>query len=108
MRKFFNPFKATAKAVKAVKAKFSSVKAAVCRKIQRSRNTVNAAAFRLAVRSNTMLAANRGENYVDSGIKILIAVVIGALLLAGLYALFGDTIMPTVTEKVKDMFNFKG
>ena len=58
--------------------------------------------------SNTMLAANRAENFVDSGIKILIAVVIGALLLGGLYALFGDTIMPTVTEKVEDMFNFKG
>lgn len=28
-----------------------------------------------------------GENYVDVGVKILIAVVIGALLLAGLYAL---------------------
>ena len=55
-----------------------------------------------------MLAANRAENFVDSGIKILIAVVIGALLLGGLYALFGDTIMPTVTEKVKQMFNFKG
>ena len=105
MRKIFNTIQATAKAVK---AKFSSVKAAVCRKIQRSRDAVNAAAFRLAVRSNTMLAANRGENFVDSGIKILIAVVIGALLLGGLYALFGETIMPTVTEKVKDMFNFKG
>ncbi len=55
-----------------------------------------------------LLTANRGENFVDSGIKILIAVVIGALLLAGLYALFGDTIMPTVTEKVNDMFDFKG
>ena len=104
MRKIFNTIKATAKAVK---AKFISVKAAVCRKIQRSRAAVNAAAFRLAVRSNTMLATNRGENFVDSGIKILIAVVIGALL-GGLYALFGETIMPTVTEKVKDMFNFKG
>ena len=55
-----------------------------------------------------LLTARRGENFVDSGIKILIAVVIGALLLGGLYALFGDTIMPTVTQKVKDMFSFKG
>lgn len=45
---------------------------------------------------------------MDSGVKILIAVVIGALLLAGLYALFNDTIMPTVTQKVKDLFNYKG
>lgn len=55
-----------------------------------------------------LLTARKGENFVDSGVKILIAVVIGALLLGGLYALFGDTIMPTVTQKVKDMFSFKG
>ncbi|MBD5116402.1 MAG: hypothetical protein HDT48_02670 [Ruminococcaceae bacterium] len=55
-----------------------------------------------------LLSAKRGENFVDSGVKILIAVVIGALLLGGLYALFGDTILPTLTNKVKEMFNFKG
>ena len=55
-----------------------------------------------------LLTAKKGENFVDSGVKILIAVVIGALLLGGLYALFGDTIIPTVTQKVKDMFAFKG
>ncbi len=55
-----------------------------------------------------LLTARRGENFVDSGVKILIAVVIGALLLGGLYALFGDTILPTLTNKVKQMFNFKG
>ena len=102
MRNFFKNIKNT------VKTKLNAAKTAVCRKIQRTCAAVNAAAFRLAVRSNTMLAANRGENFVDSGIKILIAVVIGALLLGGLYALFGDTIMPTVTEKVKSMFDFKG
>jgi len=31
-----------------------------------------------------------------------------ALLLALLYALFNDTIMPTVTQKIKDMFNYAG
>ncbi len=102
MRNFFKNI------FKAAKAKFSNVKAAVCRKIQRTRAAIRTAVFRFAARSNTMLAANRAENFVDSGIKILIAVVIGALLLGGLYALFGDTIMPTVTQKVKDMFNFKG
>ena len=60
------------------------------------------------IRAAVLVQETRAENFVDSGIKILIAVVIGALLLAGLYALFGDTIMPTVTDKVEDMFNFKG
>ena len=45
---------------------------------------------------------------MDSGVKILIAVVIGALLLAGLYALFNNTIMPTVTSKIQGLFNYKG
>lgn len=61
-----------------------------------------------AIRAAVLIQAKRAENFVDSGIKILIAVVIGALLLAGLYALFGETIMPTVTQKVKDMFDFNG
>lgn len=105
MRNVINFVKTMAKKAK---EKLGEVKAAVCRKVQRTRAEVNSAAFGLAARSNAMLAANRAENFVDSGIKILIAVVIGALLLGGLYALFGDTIMPTVTQKVTDMFNFKG
>ena len=62
----------------------------------------------LATRSKTALANNRGEGYVDTGVKILIAVVIGALLLAGLYTLFNTTIMPTVTSKVTELFSYNG
>jgi len=51
---------------------------------------------------------NSGENYVDSAVKILIAVVLGGLLLAGLYALFGDVVMPTLKSKIQEMFNYKG
>lgn len=36
---------------------------------------------------------NTGEGYIDTAIKILLAVVLGALLLAGLYALFNDTLL---------------
>ena len=58
--------------------------------------------------ARTLLTAPTAEGYVDSGVKILIAVVIGALLLAGLYALFNTTIMPTVTQKVQELFNYNG
>jgi len=54
------------------------------------------------------LAGNRGEGFVDTAIKILIAVVIGALVLGGLYALFGTTVLPTLVQRVTDMFNFTG
>ena len=62
----------------------------------------------IAVSAQTAIANTRGEGYVDSGVKILIAVVIGALLLSGLYALFNTTIMPTVTSKITELFNFAG
>ena len=62
----------------------------------------------IAVRTQNAIANTRGEGYVDSGVKILIAVVIGALLLSGLYALFNTTIMPTVTSKITELFNFAG
>ena len=56
----------------------------------------------------SLLRSREAEGFVDSAIKILIAVVIGALLLAGLYALFGKTILPTLTQRIKDMFNYAG
>ncbi len=109
MRNFFKRAKNTfVGAATFVKTKVNGAKAAAHRKVQRILAAIRTTAYRFAIRSTTMLAANRAENFVDSGIKILIAVVIGALLLGGLYALFGDTIMPTVTQKVTEMFNFKG
>ena len=60
------------------------------------------------VRTQVVLASSTAENYVDSGLKILIAVVIGALLLTGIYKLFNTIIMPTVTSKVTELFNYSG
>ena len=55
-----------------------------------------------------VIATKTAETYVDTGVKVLIAVVIGALLLALLYALFEDTIMPSVVTKVQGLFNYAG
>ena len=54
------------------------------------------------------LREQKAEGYVDTAVKILMAVVIGALLLAGLYALFGDTVMPTLTRRIQEKFNYAG
>ena len=67
-------------------------------------NKINA----IAIKAQTTMQSRKAEGYVDSGVKILIAVVIGALLLSLLYALFNTTIMPTVTTKIQSLFNFKG
>jgi len=69
---------------------------------------INAMATRAKTAVAAAAASTAGEGYVDSGVKILIAVVIGALLLGGLYALFNTTIMPTVTSKITELFNFAG
>ena len=60
------------------------------------------------ISAKTFIANKKAEGYVDSGVKILIAVVIGALLLAGLYALFNSNIMPTVTDRIRSLFNYNG
>ena len=33
---------------------------------------------------------------------------LGALLLAGLYALFNDTVLPTLVRRVQEMFDYSG
>ena len=71
-------------------------------------NTIRNKANAAVISAKTFIANKKAEGYVDSGVKILIAVVIGALLLAGLYALFNTTIMPTVTQKVTGLFNYSG
>jgi NADH:ubiquinone oxidoreductase subunit H len=62
----------------------------------------------MAFMAKAAIANRRGEKFIDTGFKILIVVVLAALLLAGLYMLFGDVIMPTLTQRVKELFNYKG
>ena len=71
-------------------------------------NKIKEKAISLGAKAHCAIHNKKAEGYVDSGVKILIAVVIGALLLAGLYTLFNTTIMPTVTSKVGDLFNYSG
>ena len=58
--------------------------------------------------AKAILADNKAEGFVDTGVKILISIVIGALLLSGLYALFGNTILPTLTQKIQELFDYAG
>jgi tetrahydromethanopterin S-methyltransferase subunit G len=62
----------------------------------------------LAMRVENALGNKRGETTVGSGVAILTAVVLGALLLAGLYALLGDVVLPALTTKIQSLFNYAG
>ena len=68
------------------------------------RNKVNTAISTV----RAAVACKKAEGYVDSGVKILIAVVIGALLMAGLVALFNNVIMPRVNTEVTELFDAAG
>ena len=48
----------------------------------------------LAVSAKTTLANAKAEGYIDTGVKIIIGVVVGAVILGGLYALFNTVIIP--------------
>lgn len=60
------------------------------------------------INATCALESRKAEGYVDTGVKILIAVVLGALVLSLLYALLKTTVMATVTTKVAGLFNYNG
>lgn len=44
-------------------------------------------------------------NWIDEGLKYIGAVVIGALVIGSLVLIFKDTLIPMLTQKIKDAFN---
>ncbi len=60
------------------------------------------------VTAKSAIESTSGEGYIDTGVKIIIGVVIGGVILAGLYLLFDSTIIPTLTTKIGEMFNYGG
>ena len=88
--------------------KVRNLSSVVRKKINRAVFAIRAGWNRFRFASGAKLASRTGEGYVDSAVKIIIALVIGALLLGGLYTLFRATVIPTMTEKVTDMFSYSG
>ena len=68
------------------------------------KNKANAA----FINAKTAISNSTAEGYIDTGVKIIIGVVIGGVILAGLYTLFNSTIIPTLTTKITGMFSYSG
>jgi hypothetical protein len=51
-----------------------------------------------------MLENKRADGYIDTAVKMIIAVVIGSLLLGGLYQLFNGVVLPGMADRIQDMF----
>ena len=71
-------------------------------------NSIKNKANSAIISARTAIESTSGEGYIDTGVKIIIGVVIGGVILAGLYALFNTTIIPTLTSKIAQMFNYAG
>ena len=62
----------------------------------------------LAIKAKCAVESTKGEGYIDTGVKIIIGVVVGAVILAGLYALFDGVILPTLEGRIDGMFDYAG
>ena len=71
-------------------------------------NSIKAKFNKAVISAKSAIESKSGEGYIDTGVKIIIGVVIGGVILAGLYALFNTTIIPTLTDKISGMFDYAG
>lgn len=57
------------------------------------------------IRTRAALSNQRGDFYISDAVKIIIAVVLGALLLAALTLIFNDTVIPRITREIEGLFS---
>lgn len=72
----------------------------MCKVINGIKNKAN----KLAIRTYCAVHNQRGDFYISDAVKIIIAVVLGALLLAALTLIFNDTVIPKITTAIEDLF----
>ena len=58
----------------------------------------------MKTRIHNALSNERGDFYI-SDVKIIIAVVLGALLLAALTNIFNNTVIPRITTEITNLFS---
>ena len=76
--------------------------------IQKIANKITNKARSAAITAKTVIENTTAEGYVDTGVKIIIGVVVGAVILGGMYALFNGVILPRLTTEIQNMIKYKG
>ncbi|MBQ4065637.1 MAG: hypothetical protein IJD10_06015 [Clostridia bacterium] len=71
-------------------------------------NSIKNKANSAIISARTAIESTSGEGYIDTGVKIIIAVVVGAIILGGLYALFQGVVLPRLNTEIGNMFNYAG
>ena len=83
--------------------------------IQRARDKALSAAYsaqskalNTCGRAKAAVSNRKGQGALDTAVTVLISIVLGALILAGLYLILNGTVLPSVTKRIEDMFNYQG
>lgn len=59
-------------------------------------------------RISEVLKDNSGQGALDVAVVCILSIVLGSLVLAGLYAIMDGTVMPSVKTKIESLFNYSG
>jgi hypothetical protein len=59
----------------------------------------------LSTRVRAAVSNQRGDFYISDAVKVIIAVVLGALLLAAITLIFNSTVIPRITQAIQDLFS---
>lgn len=73
--------------------------------MKKVKEIIKGGSSRFISRSRMALSNQRGDFYISDAVKIIIAVVLGALLLAALTMLFNNTIIPRITQEITGLFS---
>jgi len=58
----------------------------------------------LFMKARLATANQRGDFYISDAVKVIIAVVLGALLLAAITLIFNSTVIPRITDAIRSLF----
>ena len=68
-------------------------------------NLMRGKAFALSTKVRAAVSNDRGDFYISDAVKVIIAVVLGALLLAAITLIFNSTVIPRITQAIVDLFS---
>ncbi len=75
-------------------------------KIKSKKDALNQKMIGSFLKAKSTVTETKGEMYIDTIIKIIIAVVVGALILAGVYYLIDKVAFPALEDEIKGFFSF--
>ena len=72
------------------------------------KNLMNAASAKvknLKTSAKQALDNENGDFYISEGVKVIIAVILGSLLITAMVALFNSQIIPGIQDKITELFS---